>query len=39
MPSGILVIGIDPWVERFEKIFQNVRPDKKAEEYREQIPH
>ena len=24
LPSGIAVIGIDSWVERFTKIFQNI---------------
>jgi hypothetical protein len=27
LPSGIAVIGIDSWVERFTKIFQTVLPD------------
>ena len=27
LPSGIAVIGIDSWIERFTKIFQNLQPD------------
>ena len=30
LPSGIAVIGIDPWVERFTKIFQNVPRDQEG---------
>jgi hypothetical protein len=30
LPSGIAVIGIDPWVERFTKIYQNVGQDQKS---------
>ena len=30
LPSGIEVIGIDPWVERFTKIFQNVQSDRET---------
>jgi hypothetical protein len=30
LPSGVAVIGIDSWVERFTKIFQNVQPDQEA---------
>jgi len=30
LPSGVAVIGIDSWVERFTKLFQNVQPDPEA---------
>ena len=30
LPSGFAVIGIDPRVERFIKIFQNVKPEHEA---------
>ena len=30
LPSGIAVIGIDSWVERFTKIFQNLQPDQEG---------
>jgi hypothetical protein len=30
LPSGIAVLGIDLWVERFIKIFQNIKPEHEA---------
>jgi hypothetical protein len=30
LPSGIVVLGIDSWVERFIKIFQNIKPEHEA---------
>ena len=30
LPSGIAVLGIDLWVERFTKIFQNIKPEHEA---------
>jgi hypothetical protein len=30
LPSGIVVIGINSWVERFEKVFKNALLDKNA---------
>jgi hypothetical protein len=30
LPSGVAVIDIDLWVERFTKIFQNVQLDQEA---------
>jgi hypothetical protein len=30
LPSGIAVIGVDSWVERFTKIFNNVLPGREV---------
>jgi hypothetical protein len=30
LPSGVAIIGIDLWVERFIKIFQNIKPEHEA---------
>jgi hypothetical protein len=30
LPSGIAVIGIESWVERFTKIFQKALPDQEV---------
>jgi hypothetical protein len=30
LPSGVAIIGIDLWVERFIKILQNIKPEHEA---------